>query len=332
MNILLTGGTGYIGSHTAVELLRNGNNITVIDNLINSKAGVIDSIESITGERPEFIELDLLDSSRVETLFSDRKFDLVIHFAGLKAVGDSLYRPLEYYKNNLTGSINLLQAMQKHEVYNIIFSSSATVYGESSASQYSEDLPTGQNISNPYGKSKYMIEEVLKDLCHAEPRFNVTILRYFNPIGAHDSGLIGEDPNGVPNNLLPYIAKVATGELPKVSIFGGDYSTPDGTAVRDYIHVVDLAKGHVAAVAKMDGLQVYNLGTGRGNSVLEVIYAFSEAVNKDLPYEFVDRRAGDLPEMFSDPSKAKRELGWQAERSLAQACKDIWRYQTTRLR
>ena len=325
--ILLTGGTGYIGSHTAVELINKGQEIVILDNLVNSKADVIDRIEQITGERPEFIEADLLNGKALEEVFSEHDFDTVIHFAGLKAVGESVAQPLKYYENNVVGSINLIATMRRHSVKNIIFSSSATVYGEPGVVCYTEDLPTGQNISNPYGKTKYMIEEILRDAQAADADFNVTLLRYFNPIGAHESGLIGEDPNGIPNNLLPYVAKVAAGELPKLNVFGGDYETLDGTAIRDYIHVVDLAKGHVAAMDNLTGLKIYNLGSGRGHSVLEVVKAFEAAAEKSIPYEIVGRRAGDLPEYFADPSKAERELGWRTEKTLKQACADIWRWQ-----
>lgn len=325
--ILLTGGTGYIGSHTAVELINKGQEIVILDNLVNSKADVIDRIEQITGERPEFIEADLLNGKALEEVFSEHDFDMVIHFAGLKAVGESVAQPLKYYENNVVGSINLIATMRRHSVKNIIFSSSATVYGEPGVVCYTEDLPTGQNISNPYGKTKYMIEEILRDAQAADADFNVTLLRYFNPIGAHESGLIGEDPNGIPNNLLPYVAKVAAGELPKLNVFGGDYETLDGTAIRDYIHVVDLAKGHVAAMDNLTGLKIYNLGSGRGHSVLEVVKAFEAAAEKSIPYEIVGRRAGDLPEYFADPSKAERELGWRTEKTLKQACADIWRWQ-----
>lgn len=325
--ILLTGGTGYIGSHTAVELINKGQEIVILDNLVNSKADVIDRIEQITGERPEFIEVDLLNGKALEEVFSEHDFDMVIHFAGLKAVGESVAQPLKYYENNVVGSINLIATMRRHSVKNIIFSSSATVYGEPGVVCYTEDLPTGQNISNPYGKTKYMIEEILRDAQAADADFNVTLLRYFNPIGAHESGLIGEDPNGIPNNLLPYVAKVAAGELPKLNVFGGDYETLDGTAIRDYIHVVDLAKGHVAAMDNLTGLKIYNLGSGRGHSVLEVVKAFEAAAEKSIPYEIVGRRAGDLPEYFADPSKAERELGWRTEKTLKQACADIWRWQ-----
>lgn len=328
MKVLLTGGTGYIGSHTAVELITEGQEVVVLDNLSNSKADVVDRIEQITGKRPEFIEADLLDKQALERIFSEHDFDTVIHFAGLKAVGESVSQPLKYYENNVIGSVNLIAAMQQHNVKNIIFSSSATVYGEPGVVCYTEELPTGQKISNPYGKTKYMIEEILKDVQTADAEFNVTLLRYFNPIGAHESGLIGEDPNGIPNNLLPYVAKVATGELPKLRVFGGDYDTPDGTAIRDYIHVVDLAKGHVAAMNNLNGLKVYNLGSGHGSSVLEVVKAFQDAAGKPVPYEIVERRAGDLPEYFADPSKAERELGWHTEKTLEQACVDIWRWQT----
>ena len=323
MKILVTGGTGYIGSHTAALLLANGHDVTIIDNLINSKEGVLDKISEIAGKAPEFHKLDLLDIEGLEKLFSENNFDVVMHFAGLKAVGESVEQPLKYYENNVVGTINLLRAMQKHDVKKIIFSSSATVYGNIGNGNLSEDLPTGQGITNPYGRTKYMIEEILKDVCEADKNFSATILRYFNPVGAHESGKLGEDPNGRPNNLMPIVMKVAKGEYPELSVYGNDYPTPDGTCVRDYIHVVDLAKGHLAALDKMkNGVQIYNLGTGKGTSVFEMMAAFEKASGEKLPYKIVDRRPGDLPCLFCNPIKAEVELGWKAELTIEDVMRD----------
>lgn len=327
MKILLTGGTGFIGSHTAIELIKLGYDVEIMDNLFNSKITVLDKIEKISGVKPKFYKVDLLDKDGMDKMFAEGKYDLVIHFAGLKAVGESVEKPLKYYENNVCGTINLLECMKKHGVKKIIFSSSATVYGDQGVAELTEDMQTGVGITNPYGETKHIIEEILKDVAEAEPEFEVTILRYFNPVGSHPSGLIGEDPNDIPNNLMPIIMKVSTGEIEKLRIFGDDYDTVDGTGVRDYIHVVDLAKGHVAAVAKMKpGVSVYNLGTGKGTSVLEMVAAFEKASGKKLPYEIVERRAGDLAEIYANPSKAKKELGWEATLTIEDAMNDTINY------
>jgi len=323
MKILLTGGTGYIGSHTAVELIQLGHEVEILDNLSNSKATVIDRIEKITGVRPKFHQIDLLEADKVNQLFAENAFDLVIHFAGLKAVGESVEQPLRYYETNLEGTINLLKSMRAHNCKKIIFSSSATVYGIQESPEYVETMITGAGISNPYGRTKYMIEEIMKDLTVADPEFQVTLLRYFNPVGAHKSGLLGEDPNGIPNNLMPIIMRVSTGKIPVLSIFGDDYDTPDGTCKRDYIHVVDLAKGHVAAIDHMQpGVSIYNLGTGNPLSVKEIVAAFDKASGKTLPTKIADRRAGDLPIFYANPAKAERELGWHAELGLDDIMED----------
>lgn len=325
--ILVTGGTGYIGSHTIIELYKKGYEIDVLDNLFNSKKTVLDKIEEITGKKPNFYKLDLLDYEGMDKLFSKNKYDLVIHFAGLKAVGESVEKPLEYYENNVGGTINLLKCMKNHGVKKIIFSSSATVYGEQPVPKLDEKMPTGAGITNPYGETKYVIEEILKDVAESDSKFEVVILRYFNPVGNHPSGIIGEDPNGIPNNLMPIIMKVARGEIKELSVFGNDYDTPDGTCLRDYIHVVDLAKGHVAAINEIKpGVSIYNLGTGKGTSVLEMIAAFEKASGKKLPYKITERRAGDLPEMFADPSKAEKELGWKTELTVEDAMRDTISY------
>lgn len=327
MKILLTGGTGYIGSHAAVELIERGYEIEILDNLFNSKITVLDDIEKITGVKPKFHKVDLLDVSAMEKVFEEGKFDLVIHFAGLKAVGESVEKPLKYYENNVGGTINLLKCMKKHGVNKIVFSSSATVYGDQGVAELTEDMQTGVGITNPYGETKHVIEEILKDVAEAEPEFEATILRYFNPIGAHKSGLIGEDPNDIPNNLMPIIMKVSTGKIKELCVYGDDYDTPDGTGMRDYIHVVDLAKGHVAAIEKMKpGVSVYNLGTGKATSVLEMVAAFEKASGKKLPYEIVGRRAGDLPKIFANPKKAKEELGWETELTIEDAMDDTINY------
>lgn len=321
--ILVTGGTGYIGSHTIIELYKNDYEIDILDNLFNSKITVLDKIEQISGKRPNFHEIDLLDAEKVDELFANNKYDLVMHFAGLKAVGESVEKPLKYYENNVGGTINLLKSMKKNGVNKIIFSSSATVYGEQPTPKFDESMPTGQGITNPYGETKYVIEEILKDVAIADKQFEAVILRYFNPVGNHPSGLIGEDPNGIPNNLMPIIMKVARGEIEELSVFGDDYNTPDGTCLRDYIHVVDLAKGHVAVIDKMEpGIAIYNLGTGKSTSVLEMINAFEKASGKKLPYKIVERRAGDLPEMYADPVKAERELGWETDLTVDDAMRD----------
>ena len=323
MKVLITGGTGYIGSHVVVELLEQGHEIEILDNLVNSKITVLDQIEKITGKKPTFHQVDLLDQPALEEVLANTHFDLVMHFAGLKSVAESVEQPLKYYSNNITGTINLLSVMQKTEVYNFIFSSSATVYGDQGTGECVETMPTGTGITNPYGKTKYMIEEILKDLAVANPNFNIVALRYFNPIGNHSSGLIGEDPNGIPNNLMPYIMKVAKGELKELSIFGNDYDTDDGTCLRDFIHVIDLAKGHLAAINGLKpGFTTYNLGTGTPTSVLQMVNAFEKISGKSLPHKFAERRPGDLAILYANPSKAKTELNWQTELTVEDAIKD----------
>lgn len=325
--ILATGGMGYIGSHTVVELLNAGYEVDILDNLFNSKPEVLDRIEQITGKRPKFYEVDLLDKPALEKVFSENKYDSVLHFAGLKAVGESVEKPLEYYRNNIDGTINLLEVMRANDVKKIIFSSSATVYGEQETPEYVETMKTGGSITNPYGRTKYFIEEIMKDVCVAQPDFEVALLRYFNPIGAHPSGLIGEDPNGIPNNLMPIIMRVATGKIEKLAVYGNDYPTEDGTCRRDFIHVVDLAKGHMAMLEHMKpGVSIYNLGTGRPTSVKEMIDAFEKASGKELPYYYTDRRAGDLAEMWASPAKAEAELGWKATLTVEDAVKDTINY------
>ncbi len=327
--ILVTGGAGYIGSHTLIELINNNFNVVVVDNLVNSSRESLRRVEQITGHEIPFIEADVRDRSVLDDIFTTYSIDSVIHFAGLKAVGESVAKPLEYYDNNLVSTMALLEAMRKHGVKQLVFSSSATVYGSPSELPLRETSTVGVGLTNPYGKTKYMIEQIIQDYCAADPAFEATILRYFNPIGAHESGQIGEDPNGIPNNLLPYVAQVAVGKLQSVGVFGDDYDTPDGTGVRDYIHVVDLARGHVAALQHMKaGANVYNLGTGSGTSVLEIIKAFSKACGRDLPYEIKPRRTGDIAACYADCSKAERELGWRAELSIEQACADSWRWQS----
>ena len=326
---LVTGGAGYIGSHTLIELINNNFEVVVIDNLANSSRESLRRVEQITGHEIPFIEADVRDQSALDDIFTTYDIDSVIHFAGLKAVGESVAKPLEYYDNNLVSTMTLLEAMREHNVKQLVFSSSATVYGSPSELPLRETSTVGVGLTNPYGKTKYMIEQIIQDYCAADPAFEVTILRYFNPIGAHQSGQIGEDPNGIPNNLLPYVAQVAVGKLQSVGVFGDDYDTPDGTGVRDYIHVVDLARGHVAALQHMKaGASIYNLGTGSGTSVLEIIKAFSKACGRDLPYEIKPRRAGDIATCYADCSKAERELGWRAELSIEQACADSWRWQS----
>ena len=328
MSILLTGGAGFIGSHTAVSLLNAGQDIVIVDNLYNSSPKVIDRIEKITGKRPPFVEADCCDQAAMDKLFTDYDITGVIHFAGLKAVGESVEKPLLYYRNNLDSTLAVLEVMREHNCHQFVFSSSATVYGDQPAPLY-ETAQTG-GCSNPYGWTKFMIEEILKSACKADPTLSVVLLRYFNPIGAHESGLIGENPNGIPNNLMPYITQVAIGRREKLTVFGNDYDTPDGTGVRDYIHVVDLARGHVCAIRKLEtncGLFICNLGTGHGYSVLDVIHAFSKACGKELPYVIDPRRPGDIAECYADPSKAKRELGWVAEYGIEQMCADSWNWQ-----
>ena len=326
---LVTGGAGYIGSHTLIELINNNFEVVVIDNLANSSRESLRRVEQITGHEIPFVEADVRDQSVLDDVFTTYSIDSVIHFAGLKAVGESVAKPLEYYDNNLVSTLALLEAMRKYSVKQLVFSSSATVYGSPSELPLRETSTVGVGLTNPYGKTKYMIEQIIQDYCAADPTFEATILRYFNPIGAHQSGQIGEDPNGIPNNLLPYVAQVAVGKLQSVGVFGDDYDTPDGTGVRDYIHVVDLARGHVAALQHMKaGANVYNLGTGSGTSVLEIIKAFSKACGRNLPYDIKPRRAGDIAACYADCSKAERELGWRAELSIEQACADSWRWQS----
>ena len=325
--ILATGGTGYIGSHTVIELINGGYEVDIIDNLFNSKITVLDQIEQITGKKPKFFQVDLLDEEKLDEVLRDGHYDTVIHFAGLKAVGESVEKPLIYYRNNITGTVNLLEAMKKYGVHEIVFSSSATVYGKQDTPECVETMQTGMSLTNPYGRTKYFIEEIMKDYAVADPEFKATLLRYFNPIGAHASGLIGEDPNGIPNNLMPVIMRVADGRIEKLRVYGDDYPTADGTGRRDYIHVVDLAKGHVAAIEHMkNGIEIFNLGTGTPTSVKEMIAAFEKASGEKLPYEIVGRRAGDLAEIWANADKAKRELGWQTTLNIDDAMRDTINY------
>ena len=329
MRILVTGGAGYIGSHTCVELLNEGHEVIVLDNLYNASEIALERVKHITGKDLTFYKVDLLDKEKVNEVFEKEEIDAVIHFAALKAVGESVDKPLMYYENNITGTLNLCEVMQKHDVKNIVFSSSATVYGSPDVVPITEDAPL--STTNPYGSTKLMMEQILQDLHVADPAWNVVILRYFNPIGAHESGLIGEDPKGIPNNLVPYITQVAVGKLKALSVFGDDYDTPDGTGVRDYIHVVDLAVGHVDALNRLnpnDGVSIYNLGTGKGYSVLEMVSAFSEVVGKEIPYIIKERRAGDIATVYAEPTKAKEEIGWVAKRDLKTMCEDSWRWQS----
>ena len=329
MKVLVTGGAGYIGSHTIIELIAAGHTPVVVDNLANSSAESIKRVEKITGSQIAFHQFDLREPAKLDNLFAAENFDAVIHFAGLKAVGESVEKPLLYYQNNIDSTLVLLETLQKHNVRKLIFSSSATVYGNPSELPLTEESTVGVGITNPYGWTKYMIERIIEGVCAANPEFEATILRYFNPVGAHESGLIGEDPQGIPNNLLPYISQVAVGQRPHVNVFGDDYDTPDGTGVRDYIHVVDLARGHVAAIDHMKpGASVYNLGTGKGTSVLELITAFGEAAGKDIPYEISPRRAGDIASCYASAAKAETELGWRAEKTISEACADSWRWQS----
>ena len=331
MRILVTGGAGYIGSHTCIELLEQGHEVVVVDNLCNSSKVSLERVEAITGKTVTFYEADLLDKAALDKIFGCEEIDAVIHFAGIKAVGESVSKPLEYYHNNITGTLILCDVMRDHGVKNIIFSSSATVYGDPAFVPITEECPKGV-ITNPYGQTKSMLEQILTDLHTADSQWNVTILRYFNPIGAHKSGLIGEDPAGIPNNLTPYITQVAVGKLKEVGVFGDDYDTPDGTGVRDYIHVVDLAVGHVKALEKMTSseslVRVYNLGTGQGFSVLQMIEAFSKACGKPIPYSIKPRRPGDIAECYADAALAKKELGWEAEHGIDEMCQDSWRWQS----
>lgn len=331
MAILVSGGAGYIGSHTCVELLAAGYDIVVADNYYNSCPEALARVKKIAGKDFRFVEADMTDKDAVEKIFAENEdIDCVIQFAAYKAVGESVSKPIEYYSNNLACTLNILDVMRRHNCHNIIFSSSATVYGDPASVPIREDFPVG-GTTNPYGTTKVFTERILTDCCHADPELNVALLRYFNPIGAHPSGLIGEDPNGIPNNLVPYIAKVAVGKLEKVHVFGNDYPTPDGTGVRDYIHVVDLARGHVAAIKKLEqkpGLFICNLGTGHGYSVLDVINAFSKACGKEIPYVIDPRRPGDIAECWCDPSKAKRELGWEAQYDIEEMCAHSWNWQS----
>ncbi len=331
MSILVAGGAGYIGSHTCVELLNAGYEVVVVDNLYNSSEEALKRVETITGKAVTFYQVDLLDKPALDDVFKKESISSVINFAGLKAVGESVRKPLEYYHNNITGTLNLCDVMRNHGVKNIIFSSSATVYGDPAFVPITEECPKGQ-ITNPYGQTKGMLEQILTDLHVADPEWNVVLLRYFNPIGAHESGLIGEDPKGIPNNLVPYIAQVAVGKLERLGVFGNDYPTHDGTGVRDYIHVVDLAKGHVKALKKLtpgSGVSIYNLGTGNGYSVLDVLHAYEKACGKELPYEVKERRAGDIATCYCDATKAKNELGWVAEKGIEDMCADSWRWQSS---
>lgn len=330
MSILVAGGAGYIGSHTCVELLQAGYDVVVVDNLYNSSKEAIKRVEQISGKPVKFYQVDLLDKDGLNQVFNQEKVESVINFAGLKAVGESVHKPLEYYHNNITGTLILCDVMRCHGIKNIIFSSSATVYGDPAFVPITEECPKGL-ITNPYGQTKGMLEQILTDLNVADPEWNVVLLRYFNPIGAHESGLIGEDPKGIPNNLVPYIAQVAVGKLEKLGVFGDDYPTHDGTGVRDYIHVVDLAKGHVKALKKLapgSGVSIYNLGTGNGYSVLDVLHAYEKACKKTLPYEIKPRRAGDIATCYCDASKAREELGWAAEKGIEEMCADSWKWQS----
>lgn len=327
MKILVTGGTGYIGSHTCVELLDEGYEVVVFDNLYNSKIDVVDKIEKITGKKIQFYKADMRDKESMRPVFEENRFDAVIHFAGLKAVGESVEKPLMYYKNNIAGTLNLCEMMNEYGCKKIIFSSSATVYGSPETVPITEDFPL--STTNPYGSTKLMLEGILSDLCVPDKEWSVILLRYFNPIGAHESGLLGESPNGIPNNLMPYIMQVAVGKLPELGVFGDDYDTPDGTGVRDYIHVVDLARGHVNAVQKAtsaDGVNIYNLGTGNGYSVLDIVKAFEDANGVKIPYSIKPRRAGDIATSYASPKKAKEELGWEAKYDLKRMCEDSWRF------
>ncbi|PGL70324.1 UDP-glucose 4-epimerase GalE [Bacillus sp. AFS055030] len=328
MAVLVTGGAGYIGSHTCVELINKGYEIIVIDNFSNSKPEALRRVAEITGKSFEYYNTDLLNKDDLEEVFTNHNIDSVIHFAGYKAVGESTMYPIEYYHNNITGTLILCEIMKKYEVKKLVFSSSATVYGSTDQVPIIEESQLG--AVNPYGRTKLMIEEILRDLAHSDPSWSIALLRYFNPIGAHESGLIGEDPKGIPNNLMPYISQVAVGKLPILSVFGNDYPTIDGTGIRDYIHVVDLAIGHLRALERVQeshGIDAYNLGTGRGYSVLEVVKAFEDATNRKVPYEVKERRQGDAAICFADVTKAQKELGWQASRSIEEMCEDTWRWQ-----
>jgi UDP-glucose 4-epimerase len=328
MNILVTGGAGYIGSHTCVELLLAGYEIIVVDNLCNSKEESIRRVQELTGKKLTFYKVDLLDRDKLDAIFNNHPIHAVIHFAGLKAVGESVNKPLQYFHNNVSGTIVLLEIMKKHNVCDIVFSSSAVVYGEVNKVPITEEFPL--SVLNPYGRTKLMIEDILRDLYFAEPEWNIALLRYFNPVGAHPSGRIGEDPSGIPNNLMPYVAQVAVGRRPFVRVWGNNYPTPDGTGVRDYIHVIDLANGHLSAMEKLEkkpGLVTYNLGTGRGYSVMEVIAAFEKACQHKIPYQVLERRAGDAAISYADPTKANHELNWYAKKTMEDMCQDTWHWQ-----
>ncbi|EKO3512539.1 UDP-glucose 4-epimerase GalE [Vibrio fluvialis] len=330
MDVLITGGMGYIGSHTCVQMIAAGMTPIMVDNLCNAKAEVLNRIEALTGVRPAFYQGDIRDEAFLDSVFAKHDVQAVIHFAGLKAVGESVSKPIEYYDNNVNGTLVLVRSMRKAGVKSLVFSSSATVYGDPQIVPITETSPTGAT-TNPYGRSKYMVEQCLADLVVAEPEWSITLLRYFNPVGAHPSGTMGEDPQGIPNNLMPFIAQVAVGRLEKLAVFGNDYATPDGTGVRDYIHVMDLADGHIAAlqaVGTQAGLHIYNLGTGKGSSVLDMVNAFSQACGKAVPYEICPRRPGDIAECWASTEKAQRELGWQAKLSLADMTADTWRWQS----
>lgn len=330
MSILVTGGAGFIGSHTCVELIQAGYDVVIVDNLYNASEVVLDRIETITGTRPKFYKVDCVDKKALDEVFGQEQIDSVIHFAGYKAVGESVQKPIEYYYNNLVATLVLCDVMRAHGVKKIVFSSSATVYGDPAFIPITEECPKGLT-TNPYGETKSMLERILTDIWVSDHEWQVTLLRYFNPIGAHKSGLMGEDPKGIPNNLVPYVSQVAVGKLPHVNVFGDDYDTPDGTGVRDYIHVVDLAIGHVKAIQALErteGVNIYNLGTGNGYSVLDIIKAFSKACGKEIPYVIQGRRAGDIATCYSDAAKAKEELGWVAERELDEMCEDSWRWQS----
>ncbi len=329
MSILVTGGAGYIGSHTVVELLNTNREVVIVDDFSNSKPEVLDAIKKITGKDFKFYNIDYSDKEKMDKVFKENKIDAVLNFAGYKAVGESVQKPIEYYTNNVAGTLNLLDVMRNNNVKKFVFSSSATVYGKPEVIPITEDCKTG-GTTNPYGTSKLFIEQILKDLYKSDNSWEIVILRYFNPIGAHESGLIGEEPQGIPNNLMPYIVRVANGTLKELSVFGNDYNTHDGTGVRDYIHVVDLAKGHINALEKLEkegqGLYIYNLGTGKGYSVLDIVKAFEESTGMKVPYKIAPRREGDIDICYSDPTKAKEELGWVAEKDLNQMCKDSWNY------
>jgi UDP-glucose 4-epimerase len=328
-NVLVTGGAGYIGSHTVVELLAAGHDVTILDNLCNAKPSVLQRIERIAGRAPRFVNADIRDDAALDAVFGATRFDAVIHFAGLKAVGESVAKPLEYYDNNVAGSVTLFRAMARAGVRTLVFSSSATVYGDPHAVPIREDFPL--SATNPYGRSKLIIEDILRDLAVAEPSWRIALLRYFNPVGAHASAMLGEDPNGIPNNLMPYVAQVAAGKLQQLAVFGDDYPTPDGTGVRDYIHVVDLARGHLAALAALparaDPVLTVNLGTGRGYSVLDMVRAFEQASGRPVPYRIAPRRPGDIAQCWADPARARAELGWEATRDIDAMCADTWRWQ-----